>query len=244
MNRLIVALCFAAAGRLALAEPSTPDIAPERTPEMGATDLVAMSRAFLTDNARRDFPDADVRVSVNALDARLRFPACEKLALTPHGTRSYGRTSVTARCEAPQPWAASMTATIEMWRPVVVVVHALPSESVIQAGDIAMQPRNLGELHDQYIGESDRVIGWTTRRAIAAGTVLSARQLEASIAVNKGDEVRIRSGQGPVVVSMNGTALGKGMPGEQIAVRNVQSDRVVKAWVVGPGLVSTGPRQP
>ena len=27
------------------------------------------------------------------------------------------------------------------------------------------------------------------------------------------------------------------MPGEQIAVRNVQSNRVVKAWVVAPGLI-------
>jgi len=67
------------------------------------------------------------------------------------------------------------------------------------------------------------------------------RQLDAPIAVNKGDEVRIRSGQGLIAVSMNGTALGSGMPGEQIPVRNVQSDRVVKAWIVAPGLVSTGP---
>ncbi len=72
--------------------------------------------------------------------------------------------------------------------------------------------------------------------------MLSARQLVAPIAVNKGDEVKIRSGDGPVAVSMNGTALGDGMPGEQIAVRNVQSERVIKAWVVAPGLVSTGPR--
>jgi flagella basal body P-ring formation protein FlgA len=90
----------------------------------------------------------------------------------------------------------------------------------------------------------DRVVGWTVRRATATDTVLSARQLMAPIAVNKGDEVRIRSGGGPIAVSMNGTALGDGMPGEQIAVRNAQSDRVIKAWVVAPGLVSTGPRTP
>jgi flagellar basal body P-ring formation protein FlgA len=238
MNRLIVLLCCAATGLCAAAERSA------STPEMDAAQLGEKVRDFLAANAANDFPKADVRVNVNALDARLRFPACDSLMLTPHGTRGYGRTSVTARCDAPQPWAASMTATIEVWRPVVVIVHALPADTVIQADDVALQPRNLADLRDQYIAEADRAVGWTTKRPVATGAVLSARQLEAPIAVNKGDEVRIRSGSGPVVVSMNGTALDKGMPGEQIAVRNVQSDRVIRAWVVGPGLVSTGPRTP
>lgn len=235
MNRLIVALslCCASATVCAVA-----------TPELDAAQLGEKVQRFLEAGAANDFPKADVRVNVNALDSRLHFPACDDLALMQHGARGLGRTSVTARCDAPQPWAASMTATIEVWRPVVVLVHALPADTVIQAADIALQPRNLADLHDQYIGEADRAIGWTTRRPVVAGAVLSARQLVAPIAINKGDEVRIRSGTGAVMVSMNGTALDKGMPGEQIAVRNVQSDRVIKAWVVGPGLVSTGPREP
>ena len=214
------------------------------SPELTADELGARVRQFLEDKARADFPDADVRIAVNALDARLRFPACAVLRLTPHGTRTSGRTSVTARCDAPAPWAASLTATIEVWRPVAVTVQALPGGAVVNEADITMQPRDTAELHDQYLTAPDRVVGWTLRRPIAAGAVLSPRQLEAPIAVNKGDEVRIRAGSGPVAVTMNGTALASGMPGEQIAVRNVQSDRVVKAWVVGPGLVSTGPRTP
>lgn len=219
-------------------------LAADAPSEISAAELLDEVQRFLTDTAAADHPNADVRVNVNPLDARLRFPACDKLTLTPHGVRGYGRTSVTARCGQPQTWAASLTATIEVWRPVVVVVHALPAGSTLEGSDIEMQPRNLGDLHDQYIGAADRAVGWTTRRPVAAGTVLSVRQLVAPIAVNKGDEVRIRSGAGAVAVSMIGTALGNGMPGEQIAVRNVQSDRVVKARVVGPGLVSTGPREP
>jgi flagella basal body P-ring formation protein FlgA len=240
MNRLILALslCCASGSVCAVAKR------PASTPEMDAAQLGAKVQRFLEDRAANDFPKADVRVIVNALDARLSFPACDNLTLTPHGARGLGRTSVTARCDTPQPWAASMTATIEVWRPVVVIVHALPADTVIQADDVALQPRNLADLHDQYISEPDRAIGWTTRRPVAPDAVLSARQLVAPIAVNKGDEVRIRSGSGPVTVSMNGTALDKGMPGEQIAVRNVQSDRVIRAWVVGPGLVSTSPREP
>lgn len=233
MNRFAAALWFAAGCAFAADGQSTS--------EMAAAELATLAQQFLAKSAAGDSPNADVRVSVNPLDARLRFPACDNLVLTSHGAR-VGRTSVTARCDQPQPWAASVTATVEVWRPVAVLVHALPGGTTIRADDIEMQPRNLGDLRDSYITDVNRAVGWTVRRPAAGDTVLSARQLVAPIAVNKGDEVKIRSGDGPIAVSMNGTALGDGMPGEQIAVRNVQSERVIKAWVVAPGLVSTGPR--
>ena len=233
MRSFIVAL-------LVFAIPAS--LAAQPTPELGGDDLAARTRQFLLATARLDFPNADVRVDVDAPDARLRFPVCDDLKMTPHGARGLGRTSVTVRCEAPQPWAASLTATIEVWRPVAVASHALAARTALQASDVAMEPRNLADLHDQYIDDASRIGGWITRRAIAPDAVLNVRLLAAPIAVNKGDAVRIRSGQGPVAVSMNGTALDDGMPGEQIAVRNVSSSKVVRAWVVEPGLVTTGPK--
>ena len=221
---------------------ATPALCAQPTPELGGEELAARTRQLLLDAARIDFPNADVRVEVDAPDARLRFPVCDDLKTTPHGTRGFGRTSVTVRCEIPQPWAAALTASIEVWKPVAIAVHALPGQTPLQASDIAMEPRNLADLRGQYIDDASRIVGWTVRRPVAPGAVLTIRQLVAPIAVNKGDAVRIQSGQGAVAVSMNGTALDNGMPGEQIAVRNVSSSRVVKAWVVEPGLVTTGPK--
>lgn len=236
MKRSIVMLWLVIAIPIAIA-----DDAPA---QLQASDVSAKAQEFLLAAARADYPGADVRVTVNALDARLRFPGCDHLQLTPHGQRGYGRMSVTLRCDAPRAWAASVTASVEVWRPVVVAVHGLPSGSTIQADDIALEPRDLADVRDQFIGELERVVGWTTRRPIGPGTVLSARALVAPITVSKGDQVNIRSGQGPVVVTMHGTALDNGMSGEQIAVRNLQSERIIKAWVVAPGLVSAGPQQP
>ncbi len=238
LRHSIVVLLLASAPALSRQSATT------ATAEMNATELGATVQRLLLGDARKDFPKADVRVQVNSLDARLRFAACENFSITRHGSRQYGRVSVTARCEAPQPWAASMTGSIEVWRPVAVAARALDNNSVLRADDIAMESRNLADLRNQYISDPTRVVGWSPRRPLAVGTVLSLRQLEAPITVNKGDVVRIRSSTGTVVVNANGTALDKGMPGEQIAVRNVQSDRVVRAWVVGPGLVSTGPLDP
>jgi len=219
-------------------------VAADAPAQLEASDISAKVHTFLLAAARTEYPNADVRVSVNPLDSRLRFPVCDNLLLTSHGQSGYGRMSVTLRCDAPRAWAASVTAVVEVWRPVVVALHGLPSGSTINADDIALEPRDLADVRDQFIDAPERAIGWTTRRPIGPGTVLSARTLVAPITVSKGDQVNIRSGQGMVVVTMQGTALANGMPGEQIAVRNLQSQRIVKAWVVAPGLVSAGPRQP
>ena len=213
-------------------------------PQLDAHDISAKVQSFLLEAAHAEHPNADVRVSVNPLDSRLRFPVCDNLRLTPHGQNVYGRVSVTLRCDTPNAWAASVTAVVEVLSPVVVALHGLPSGSTIKADDIAVEPRDLADVRDQFIDAPERAIGWTTRRPIAPGTVLSARTLVAPITVTKGDQVNIRSGQGMVVVTMQGTALTNGMPGEQIAVRNLQSQRIIKAWVVAPGLVSAGQRQP
>ena len=55
--------------------------------------------------------------------------------------------------------------------------------------------------------------------------------------VRKGDHVVITARSGSLSVRMPGEALSKGGLSEQIRVRNLNSKRVVKARVIGPGQV-------
>lgn len=55
--------------------------------------------------------------------------------------------------------------------------------------------------------------------------------------VHKGDQVVISAGSSTIQVKMPGEALSAGAIGDQIRVRNLNSKRVVKARVTGPGQV-------
>jgi flagella basal body P-ring formation protein FlgA len=61
--------------------------------------------------------------------------------------------------------------------------------------------------------------------------------VKASAAIRKGDSVVIRAVAGSLVVRMKGLALQEGAVGKQIQVRNVQSRRIIRAIVTGPGQV-------
>ena len=59
--------------------------------------------------------------------------------------------------------------------------------------------------------------------------------------IKKGDKVTIRATHGVVTVATVGTAMRDGVAGEQIPIRNLKSNRLVNAWVIGRGLVTTAP---
>jgi flagella basal body P-ring formation protein FlgA len=61
--------------------------------------------------------------------------------------------------------------------------------------------------------------------------------LEQQALVLKGDQVVIIARSGTLAVRMPGEALAQGGLSEQIRVRNLNSKRVVKARVTGPGQV-------
>jgi flagella basal body P-ring formation protein FlgA len=63
--------------------------------------------------------------------------------------------------------------------------------------------------------------------------------LAAAIVVLREDSVIIEVTRGSLTIRTSGTALRSGKKGEQIPVRNDKSGRVIKAFVISPGLVRT-----
>jgi len=205
--------------------------------------LAARVATTLRDQAAQANPGRDVSVDVERLDPRLTFVACAELSLSTQGG-PYGRVTAIARCDRPRAWSAAIPATVSVRAPVAVLSHPLPRDARITSADVALEPRDLGTLHGDYATDVAAVTGWTAKRALDAGTVLSARYLKPAAVVARGDTVQISSARGSVAVHAAGTALGPGVAGEQISVRNLASDRIVRAWVTGPGMVSASPVAP
>jgi flagella basal body P-ring formation protein FlgA len=85
-------------------------------------------------------------------------------------------------------------------------------------------------------GAEDPLVGWMTRRVIAAGEPLRAPAIVAPQLVKTGDLVEVVWGQDGIVVTMRGRATRSAAVGERIAVR-MDAQRKLEGTVVAPGRV-------
>lgn len=85
-------------------------------------------------------------------------------------------------------------------------------------------------------GDAARLVGWTTRRMIAAGEVLRAPAVAPPAAVRAGDAVALVYAADGLTLRLNGTAAADAPLGGRVAVR-VDTRRRFEGVVAGPGLV-------
>lgn len=179
------------------------------------------------------------RVSVGALDPRLRLPVCPvalETALLP-GTRAEGNTTVSVRCNGGKPWSLYVQASVRVFKQVLVASHPLPRGEVVSGADLAAVDRDISRLRSGYFIDYKEVVGMRVRRSIAQGMALSPNMLESPKIVRRGERVTIQAETGGLQVSMAGKALTDGAKGDTIEVQNLSSKRKVQAIVASPGVV-------
>ncbi|MEG0636427.1 MAG: flagellar basal body P-ring formation chaperone FlgA [Pseudomonas sp.] len=178
-------------------------------------------------------------IQVNSLDPRLRMPLCDQqlAASLESPAQPLGRVTVRVRCDGSSPWTVFVPAQVRLFRNVVTVARPLKRESVIGEQDVSLRERDVGLLNQGYLTSLDQVVGQKLIRPTVTDQVLTPLHIEQAEMIRKGDHVVITARTGALSVRMPGEALSKGSLSEQIRVKNLNSKRVVKARVTGPGQV-------
>ncbi len=206
-------------------------------------ELIGATEGFLEfmveDYLERSEINARHEIQVNPLDPRLRLAACDSdlTQSLESPAQPVGRVTVRVSCEGSTPWTVFVPAQVRIFRPVVVVRTALRRDSIIGAGDVALVEQDVSLLNRGYVTEVEQVIGRKLTRATRTDQVLTPSMLQLAEAVRRGDQVVISARSGGINVRMQGEALSGGTLGQQISVRNLTSQRVIRARVAGPGQV-------
>lgn len=205
--------------------------------------LIGVTQGFLEftveDYLSRTQTPGRYDIQVNNLDPRLRMPLCSQSldASLESPAQPLGRVTVRVRCDGEAPWTVFVPAQVKLLRDVVVMTRPLKRESVIGEGDVTLRERDVSSLGQGFISDLDQAVGMKLLRPTVMDQVLTLQQLEQAEVIRKGDQVVITARSGGLSVRMPGEALAKGGLTEQIRVRNLNSKRVVKATVIGPGQV-------
>ncbi|MFK7912690.1 MAG: flagellar basal body P-ring formation chaperone FlgA [Pseudomonadales bacterium] len=188
------------------------------------------------------FPENPGTIALKPLPKFVREATCDRLqARFKSGFSNYsgaGALPVEIRCEQPRLWSAYVSAAISASADVVTACHSLPRNQPLTRADLCLVARSASVLRQHTLHSVDEAMGMSLKRPLTAGAVLLRTALTASTLVKRGDGLTIESRRGRSVISVGGIALGSGGRGEQIAVRNSQSGRQIRAWIVAPGRVS------
>lgn len=179
------------------------------------------------------------QIQVNPLDPRMTLTQCDKelTASLESPAQPIGRVTVKVRCEGSLPWTVYVPAQVHLFRQVVIVKRPIKYASIIGEDDIALSERDISQMPQGYLTSIDEAVGQKVTRQMINGQIISPLQMEQAEVVRKGDQVVITAKSGTLQVRMPGEALSDGGLSEQIRVRNLNSQRVIKARVTAPGQV-------
>ncbi|KRW62423.1 flagellar basal body P-ring formation chaperone FlgA [Pseudomonas sp. TTU2014-080ASC] len=178
-------------------------------------------------------------IQISRLDPRLRLPLCDQelISTLESPGEPIGRTTVRVRCDGSSPWTIFVPAQVRLYRQVVTASRPLKRDSQLSEMDLTLAERDVGLLNQGYLTDLNQAIGKKLTRSLLPDQVLSPAQVQLAEAIRKGDQVVITAKTGSINVRMPGEALSNGTVGKQISVKNLRSNRVVRARVVGPGQV-------
>jgi len=226
------AACLFNAGSPALADAVT-------LPDM----LIGVTQGFLEftveDYLATSQTEGRYEIEVKQLDPRLRMPMCDKelTASLESPAIPIGRVTVKVRCDSNSPWTVFVPAQVRLFRDVVTTTRPLRRAGYIEPGDVMLRERDISLIGQGYFTSVDQAIGQKLTRPTVANQVLTLVHLEQAEVISKGDQVVITARSGTLSVRMPGEALSNGGLREQIRVKNLNSQRVIKAQVMAPGQV-------
>ena len=165
------------------------------------------------------------------------MPACAaRVEIEPADSRSAQRMRFVAVCPGSNGWRYEMLARGTITAQVAITSAPVTANTPLQAADVTLARRDVTMVPDS-ISSLPGVVGLSSRRSLRAGEVLRQAQLASPVLIKRGSAVSIVARKEQVEVSMAGEAMDPGALGEVIRVRNATSGTVIRARVVGAGVV-------
>ena len=210
---------------------------------VSSNDIVAAVTPFLDQHIEQLTTDygneSRIDYDIKSLDPRLALAECAApLVIDNKSAGSIGRINLKVSCESKARWSIYVPVEVSLFRPVVISVIPVARGTTLDSGHLELREMNVSRLNGIYFSDFADVAGMQARRTLKAGMPIIAQHIEPPIIIKRGESVVMTAEGGGLIVRIPGIALRDGRKGQQISVRNKQSNRIVEATVNAPGQVS------
>ncbi len=155
----------------------------------------------------------------------------------PAGMTLQAHSTIGVTCPGPVRWTVYVPVTVETRISVLVLKRAVARDAKLTSDDVAVETRKVAGPGAAYLATAAELSGRTVRRALAAGTTLSADMFTPDLIVHRGQEVTLLSGGDAIEVRASGRAMGDAAAGARVQVQNLSSMRMVEGVVESADIV-------
>jgi flagella basal body P-ring formation protein FlgA len=133
-----------------------------------------------------------------------------------------------------------MKALADEWRVMPIAVKPLKRGEVVSAGDVRLSKVNSTATAPDSIEQIGDIVGRLLLRDVGQGEMFSSKTVKIPPVVEAGSRVTMMYQRGRLEATARGVALEDGVSGQEIAVRNEASRKVVKARIREKDVVMVG----
>ncbi|WP_252724447.1 flagellar basal body P-ring formation chaperone FlgA [Vibrio hepatarius] len=135
-------------------------------------------------------------------------------------------------------WRINITIKAELSLNLVVTSTGIRRQQTITEKDLKLEWRTLSREQD-FLTQISQATGKLALRRIRSGQILNPQQLESPPLVEKGNQVIVKASKNGFTATTKGVALEQGSLGQQIDIKNLSSEKEIKAIVTGRNQVET-----
>lgn len=162
----------------------------------------------------------EVRVTVGAIDPRLKLPACTvPEAFLPPASKAWGKTTVGVRCTTPSSWTIYVSAQVQVHGEYIAAATPLAQGQTISQADLAKVKGDLTALPAGVITDASQALGRSAATNITLGSPLRQDALRTQQAIQQGQAVRVVVNGAGFSVSSEARALNNANEGQLTQVR-------------------------
>lgn len=214
--------------------PADASAAPDRGQEI--RDIVT---AFI--KARTTGLGWDIRIRHIIMPDTAKLPdgAIDYEVVAPQQWEGWGNTSLTVLARLRERVVGNLTVRIdvEALADTVVTLRQLDQGSVISAGDLVLQKREITRNSNRFARKIEDVAGKKARATITANQVIRADQIEKVPLIKSGQMVTIVAENSVMKISVAGKARSSGAEGDIVMVQNLNSLKEIPARVISASTV-------
>jgi flagella basal body P-ring formation protein FlgA len=184
-------------------------------------------------------PDEKIEVKLSEAANQLRLTTCSApIAINlPAGSAQQRITTLEMTCAGEPSWHVYVPVDMKILTKVVSVKETIPGKTLITDDmlELGYQDKNL--LYLGYFKDFNEVVGQVPVSTLVPGTVLTKKNIQQPIIVNRNQSVSIVSRHGNIMVRADGIAKANGAVNDTIKVLNTSSKKILDAVVVNSSTV-------